>query len=288
MKNNSINNGRDRLSNLVSLIENVVLEIIIQIKYINFYFFFNFSNRLNFLKKNISLKDILLNEKIFILGLGPSIKNYDIGKLRSKNIIMVNRSFNHPNYSELKPKFHLFIDNKLANGRWPISYIDRVLEKAPDVKIILNANWYYLEKFSKFRNNSQFYWIKFNNVSLLNGKYKHDITKIISVGGTVMEFAITLSIYLGSKDINIIGLEGNGLAKLMCNENSHWDGKDQDYEKHNSLLYANDMITSSRGIKQWHAMSKKIMKTDVKVFNLTKEGIFDAYEYKDFEKALND
>ena len=41
-----------------------------------------------------------------------------------------------------------------------------------------------------------------------------------------MEFAITLSIYLGSK-INIIGLEGNGLAKLMCNENSHWDGKDQ-------------------------------------------------------------
>ena len=109
MKNNSINNGRDRLSNLVSLIENVVLEIIIQIKNINFYFFYNFSNRLNFLKKNIFLKDILLNEKIFILGLGPSIKNYDISKLMSKNIIMVNRSFNHPDYSKLKPKFHLFI-----------------------------------------------------------------------------------------------------------------------------------------------------------------------------------
>ena len=288
MKNQSINNGRDKLSNLISFIENLVLEIIIQIKNINFYFFYYLSNRFYFLKKNISLKNILLNQKIYIIGLGPSINNYDISKLRSKNIIMVNRSFSHPEYSKLKPKFHLFIDNKLAYGRWPISYIDNILEKSPEVKIILNANWYYLEKFRKFRNNSQFYWVKLNNVSLLNGKYKHDITKMISVGGTVMECAITLSIYLGSKDINIMGLEGNGLAKLMCNENSHWDGKDKDYQEHNSLLYANDMITSSRGIKQWHAMSKKIKKTDVKVFNLTKEGIFDAYEFKDFEESFKE
>jgi len=74
----------------------------------------------------------------------------------------------------------------------------------------------------------------------------------------------------------------------MCNENSHWDGKDQDYQNHNSLHYAHEMITSARGIKQWHAMSKRIKETDVKVFNLTKEGIFDAYDFKDYEESVAD
>ena len=78
MKNQSINNGRDKLSNLISFIENFVLEIIIQIKNINFYFFYYLSSRFYFLKKNISLKNILLNQKIYIIGLGPSINNYDI------------------------------------------------------------------------------------------------------------------------------------------------------------------------------------------------------------------
>lgn len=287
-ENNKINNGRDKLSNFLSLIESFLLEFIIQIKNINFYFFYYFTKKFFFLKKNSFLKNTFIDKKIYIVGLGPSIKNYDLTKLISKNIIMVNRSFNHPEYSKLQPKFHLFIDDKLSNGSWPLSYIDSVLNKAPNVKIILNANWFYLEKFSKYRNNNQFYWLKFNSVSLLNGKFKHDITKMISVGGTVMECAITLSIYLGSKNINIIGLEGNGIARLMCNENSHWDGKDKDYQKHTSMLYANDMMTSSRGIKQWHAMSKKINKTEVKIYNLTKEGIFDVYDYKDYEKSITD
>ena len=65
---------------------------------------------------------------------------------------------------------------------------------------------------------------------------------------------------LGFKDINILGVEGNGLSRLMCNENSHWDGKDTDYENHNSLLYANDMISSQKELNNG-TQSQKIKQT---------------------------
>ncbi len=285
MKKNQINNGKDRLSNLVSFLEDVIIEIIILIKKFEFYFKNYFLKKYSFLKKNKILKDKFINQNVFIIGLGPSIKNYDLNRLKNTNVIMVNRSFRIPEYSSLKPKYHLFVDNKLANGRWPISFIDEVLLKSPDTSIVLNANWYHLDKFKKFRDNKNIFWIKLNHISLLNGEYIYDLTKITSNGATVIECAITFSVYLGFKNINILGVEGNGLSKLMCNENSHWDGKDSDYEHHNSLLYANDMISSQRGIKQWHSISKKLNKLNVNIYNLTKEGILDAYPYKDYNEA---
>ena len=287
MKENEINNGRDKLSNLISYIENIIIELIIIIKKINFYFFYFLTKKFFFLKHNKILKNKFLNQKVFIIGLGPSLKNYDLKKLKNTNVIMVNRSFRIPEYNLIQPKFHFFIDNKLAYGRWPITYIDEVISKVPNINIVLNANWFYLDKFKKFRENKNIYWIKLNQLSLFNGKYNYDLTKIISHGPTVIECAITFSVYLGFKNINILGVEGNGLSRLMCNENSHWDGKDPDYERHDSLLYANDMISSSRGIRQWHSNSKNLKKLNIKIYNLTKEGILDAYQYKDYDEAIN-
>ena len=45
------------------------------------------------------------------------------------------------------------------------------------------------------------------------------------------------------------------------------------------------MINSSRGIRQWHVISKKLKNVNVNIYNLSKEGILDAYPYKSFEDA---
>jgi len=285
MKENKLTTGRDKLCNLIIFIDNFINEIIIYIKKIHFYFFYFFSRKYSFLKKNNNFKNKYINQKFFIIGLGPSINNYDLTKFKNKNVIMVNRSFRLKEYESLKPKFHLFIDSKLATNIWPLTFIDEVFKKNPDTIIFLNAKWYHLEKFSKYRNHNQIFWVKFHPVSFFNGKYSYDFTKSISTGSTVIECAINLSVYLGSKDINILGVEGNGISKLMCNQDSHWDGKDSDYEQHNSLLFANDMISSSRGIRQWHIISKKLKNINVNIYNLSKEGILDAYPYKSFEES---
>ena len=285
--NQKVNNGRSRRSSLIIFIDNIINELLINYRKLIFIFQYYILKDFKFLKKNIELKKKFEGQKFFIIGLGPSLKNYDLLKLKNKNIIMVNRSFRLEDYSELSPKFHIFMDPKLEMGIWPLDYLDEILKKSKNVKIFLNADWFNSKKFFKFRDHEQIYWIKSHPVSLLNFKYSSDITQSISSGSTVIECAITLSIYLGSNDINILGVEGNGISKLMCNQDSHWDGTDPDYKDHNSLLYANDMINASRGIRQWHAISKALTKKNIKIYNLTKEGILDAYRYKNFEDSLS-
>ena len=45
------------------------------------------------------------------------------------------------------------------------------------------------------------------------------------------------------------------------------------------------MISSSRGIRQWHIISKKLKNINVNIYNLSKEGLLDAYTYKSFEES---
>ena len=87
MEENQTNNGRDKISNLIIFIDNFIQEILIYIKKIIFYFFYIFSKKYFFLKKNINLKNKFKNEKFFILGLAPSINNYDFKKLLIKILL---------------------------------------------------------------------------------------------------------------------------------------------------------------------------------------------------------
>ena len=266
-------------------LDNFLLEIIIIYKKISYLLFKTFTGKYNFLKKNKFLINIFKGEKVFILGNGPSLNNFQLKNLQNKNIITVNRFFINEYFKILKPKFHIFIDKKISNGIWPISYIDDVLKYNPEGNLILNSEWYHLDKFSKYKNNKNIYWVKINQMSLFFNKFENDLTKIISVGGGVIECAITISTYLGSKDINIAGVEGNGISRLMCGQNSHFSGKDPDYNNHSSLDFANDMISSSRSIRHWYKISLLLRNRNINIYNLTKEGILDAYEYKSYDIA---
>tara|TARA_B100000900_G_scaffold248097_1_gene211100 strand:- start:7660 stop:8475 length:816 start_codon:yes stop_codon:yes gene_type:complete len=251
--------------------------------YLNFLFLFQ---RKGMLKKNKQLKNLYKNKKFFIVGNAPSINNYNLNKLVNKNVIMVNRSYKHPLYKKIKPKFHIFIDPKLSNGIWPISSIDEIHKLNPKCKIILHAKWFNLPKFKRFKKNKNIYWIRRKILSNFFDNFNFDMTKQITVAGGVLEAALTIAIYLGSKNLNILGVEGNGIAHLMVNQSSHFNGKDKDYKNHKSVNFANDMISSSRSIRLWHSLAKVLKKNNVNVYNLSKEGILDVFKYKKFKIAL--
>lgn len=201
---------------------------------------------------------------------------------------MVNRSFFHKDYNKIKPDFHIFIDPKIAKGTWSLKYFDIIFKKNPKCKIILDAKFYYLKKFIKYRNDKRFYWIYMRPIMNSTKKLKNDLTNIITNIGGVVETSIIIATYLGCKDINIIGVEGNGISKLMCNQKSHFNGKDKDYSKHLSLNFSYDMISSARTIRQWYLLAKILKKKKVRVFNLMKEGIFDAFEHKKYFDGVKD
>jgi hypothetical protein len=229
----------------------------------------------SFLKKNVLLKNAHINKRIFLLGNGPSLNAFDIKKLKDEIVIMVNRCFDHPSYEIIKPKYHIIVDSKLADGTWPLEYLDIIYKKNPNVNLLLNAKWYHLDKFSKLRNKENIFWIKNNSISLLFNNFNSDLSTIYSSGTSVTEQGLSLGVYLGCKKIYFLGVELNGIAYLMAGKNSHFNGKDTDYNNHKSWNYARDMNTSSRSIRQWHKLCEKCKIENIELVNLTNTGLLD-------------
>ena len=75
------------------------------------------------MKKNTELKNIFKDKKGFLVANGPSIKNQNLKPLKNEiTFFFLNRAFLHQDYEFIKPKYHIFIDPKLATGEWDNFY----------------------------------------------------------------------------------------------------------------------------------------------------------------------
>jgi len=278
-----------KLINILKKDHFLIGEIIIN-EIINFYSYliFNLKNIFGyykFLKKNIELKNIYKDKRIIIIANGPSVNNFDLKKVKNELLIMVNRSFLHPDYEFIKPNFHIFVDPKLATGVWPLEYIDIIFKKNPDVKLILNANWYHLEKFNKLRKNKNVYWVKSKITSLYLKKFNNNLCSIFSTLG-VTGNAVSLASYLGSKKIYILGMELNGVIKMLNNEDSHFNGKDPDYNQHTILDWSRDLGSNARGLRYWYIFSETLKKKDIHLINLSNTGLFNFVPSEDYNQLF--
>ena len=225
------------------------------------------------------------DKRIIIIANGPSVNNFDLKKVKNELLIMVNRSFLHPDYEFIKPNFHIFVDPKLATGVWPLEYIDIIFKKNPDVKLILNADWYHLEKFNKLRKNKNVYWVKSKITSLYLKKFNNNLCSIFSTLG-VTGNAVSLASYLGSKKIYILGMELNGVIKMLNNEDSHFNGKDPDYNQHTILDWSRDLGHNARGLRYWYIFSETLKKKNIHLINLSNTGLFNFVPTEDFNQLF--
>lgn len=283
---------KDNMKKLIKILKRdhfLIGEIIIN-EVANFYtyFIFNIKNIFGyykFLKKNEELKDIYRNKRIVIIANAPSINNFDLKKVKNEILIMVNRSFMHSDYEFIKPNFHIIVDPKLASGKWPLKYIDIIFKKNPNVKLILNADWYHLEKFNKLRENKNVYWVKSKITSLYFKKLNNDLSGIFSTLG-VTGNAVSLASYLGSKKIYILGMELNGVIKMLNNEDSHFNGLDPDYDQHTILDWSRDLGHNARGLRYWYIFSESLKKKGIDLINLSNSGLFNFVPSEDYNQLF--
>ncbi|HEY8119610.1 MAG TPA: hypothetical protein VIE91_10260, partial [Methylophilaceae bacterium] len=69
------------------------------------------------LKQNDKLKDRHVGNRCFVLGAGSSIKEQDITKLEDEFVISVSNTFVHPDFTRIKPRYHILPPLIKAHGR---------------------------------------------------------------------------------------------------------------------------------------------------------------------------
>lgn len=276
---------REVLETTINNSINVTFNLFVSVK---FFFERMILNEHRQLLNNSELKNIYKGQRCFVLGNGPSLNSQKIELLKDEIVFMVNRSFLDPRYEIIAPKYHVFVDDKLSTGEWPLTYLDEIHKKNPNVIFLLNSKWFKLDIFSDYKKKYRIYWIdqclKLSNYGLNS---KIDLTKR-NYGGFVIEQSIVVACYMGFKNIFISGVDGDGFANLLLNQKSHSYGVNaDDIEKFSTWQGVRQSICSvCKWMLSWHYLDKYISNNDSIIINLSGRGIMTMVATDSFENVV--
>lgn len=269
MKKNRLWNFKSKLDGLFYRCLNILLHILFLIK-----------SQARILKLNRAFKNRFKGESFYIVLNGPSVSEQDLSVLIGKKVVFVNRGYNHPLYSQIKPVFHVIIDPKLATGEWPIEMLDEIVALNPAVILVLNYKWYNLKQFEKVKSEREIIWINTDKNMTSGFSGAIDLTKPLP-GFAVFGAALFSVIYCGAHTVYFTGFDANGLCHEMLKQSSHFYGVNEDNLKKTTKDYIIDLQMMSLNLNNLWLLSDYLKRQNIECINLTKGGLLDMFKRKD-------
>lgn len=243
-------------------------------------------------EENSKFKNVHHGKRCFILATGPSIKNQDLRQLQSELCIAVSQFFLHKHIKIISPKYHIlapshhpfnFDDvNKIFDGLMQ-SYADNVtcfLGYTP----YIYSTYRFLEKYPQYKNNNQYFIDYSMSQSLDESNYcNNEIWRIdekpFSIR-TVIYSAIQIAIYMGCKEIYLIGCDHDYLNDPSRVTNHHF------YKEEDGISDAEHLssFTTERWFeeyyfrwKQYRLIREYAQQQGCNIFNATEGGMLDVF-----------
>lgn len=258
------------------------------------------------LRRNTGLKNAKAGGRCFILGNGPSLNTQDLKRLANEETFVVNTFWNHPQYKEINPKYHIVIDWDVfpRSGQKNNFFSDELLQKCEflsscPTKFFFHAfGKEFIEKKCLLKNNSIYYLL---NQGILddNLRFNIEIDKTIPYTKNVIVAAIMIAIYMGFEEIYLLGCEHDFLAYPQQNHYErfpHFFKNPYDLEKKELtdyyamaiMPYEKHVYSTLVLFKNYRLLKEKIAKEkpDVKIYNATPNSFLDVFPMVKFEDIV--
>lgn len=218
-------------------------------------------------------KDIHFGGSCFIIGNGPSLRAEDLSLLKDNNIV----SFGVNNINKI-----------FSQTYWRPTYFTMSSFKCFEESDFTNPEDY-SEKGSFIADNSREFWhnnksdrnIKYHGIyrsSLkLQAGFSDDIVKGVYLSGTVIDGCIQIAVYMGFKNIFLLG---NDLTSPQ-GENNHMNHFFEE-KKMESVFYVPQFI------KEFTVARKYAEAHGIKIYNATRGGFLEVFERIDFDSLFVD
>lgn len=243
-------------------------------------------------KRINNFKDIHKNKTCYIVGTGPSLKKFDIKKLKNEFTIGMNFSFLHPDFKFLNKKYICS-----APSHIPLNFDiwDNLLNKIKEHDIsqifIGDSKYEYsIGNYLKYNKDKKLHnlcllnyhsspIVNSNNINFAN---LHDlrIGPLISPVTTLVT-ALQIAYYMGFTKINLLGIDHDILNTFenSATSNAHFYSEDQNHETH--IKYD----TKKRIFKwlyqaweQYEILNEFYRLNKIKIINLNKESYLDVFD----------
>ena len=248
------------------------------------------------LKKNIELKDKYNNKRIFILGSGSSILLYDLKVLNSEYVMTQNSFHMHKDISYVDPNIHCVVPYYQSNKEisiW-VDYIADMKARMPNSLFLWGLNTKALiDKYHEDISAKSYYIrTKYNLLTLK--KAKVNISKTIMTIPTVLTQCLTVAIYLGFKEIYLLGFD----LDQICHTNDQTYGRFYGMSKITETEFEKDAnqrldVETTDGWYTWWLMNKQFFlikdfadQNNISIVNGTKGGILSYFKREPIENII--
>lgn len=265
--------------------------------------FINKNKYNRFMKDNYQLKNILNGGRCFILGSGPSLKLQNLDDLANEFVITVNNIARSDFFSHLKTNVHIwedpvFFDEKDTKEEALKRFTMVNTEDNKPVVMVPVRHKSYIEANDIDKEVSIHYY---NPIYVFHKKYDKEFNFCKSVPGfhTVVGEAIALSIYMGAKEIYLLGCDCTSILtyigaltdQIEAQYAYEFSEKEKNKYYINHYNYYNNnseapYYTAYKVIQQYRYLREYCYKRGIKLINATKGGILIELERKDLEDIL--
>lgn len=226
-----------------------------------------------------SLKNIHLNHRCFIIGNGPSLTTNDLNYLKNEITFAFNRIYYVFDRTEWRPTYYFSEDDKtIFKSKDEINNL-RIEKKFFPVNFPRDYNIHF--------EDSNYYIFKFGDRNI-EPKFSVDIVRGIYWGNTVAYTAIQMAVYMGIKEIFLLGIDHN-FSKMMNDkgeivlDKSVKDYFTEEYNADKDDLYIPNVEVSTRAFA---AAKKYADKNNLKIYNATRGGKLEIFERVDFDNLF--
>lgn len=227
-----------------------------------------------------TLENIHHGKRCFIIGNGPSLKISDLERITNEYTFSANRIFKVFDKTDWRPTYYLAVDPNFIRTSW------QELDKFDYGEMFLGTDMSF--DMSVFKNKATriFEYTKFkvNKWGDSSAHISEDISKYFSVGYTVTFTAIQLAIFMGFKEIYLIGVDFNYSSYRDEKGNIHNVDGVKDYffgEKR-----AETVLPYYCNLQAYLFARKYADEHGIKIYNATRGGKLEVFERVDFDEIV--
>lgn len=229
-------------------------------------------------------KDIHKGERCVVIGNGPSLSAADLETLHKNNVITfgTNRVFHIFNDTAWRPTYYMSEDLTILQS------IQKEIAQIPCKArfIPINHKWY--ENISV--PGATYFYLDYNSALAETNGLSLDAAKGIRCRGTVTTTCIQLALYMGFKEIYLIGVDHNYSRYIDSNGNVVEDPTVKDYFSNAYDTDFKDVIGRNLGDTTLSYISVEELSKELgtfKVYNATRGGKLEVFQRVDFDSFFH-
>ena len=270
-------------------------------------FYAKYKSDLRRLQINADLKNKYEGKRCFIIGNGPSLNDMDLSLLKDEYTFTVNQFPRNKQFESVKTNFHLWADDRFFDIDENRPEDLELLEVMKNVNTKKNrplvfysiCGRHMVEKFGldKILEVRYFAQVNFQRERFLD-RHGIDLTKATCNYPTVVHMAIELAIYMGFKQIYLIGTDCTGFltiaqSKMKAEADSYKYGytvteneKKRMERANNKFSISKELLYYSQMFTCYEILDSYANKIGVKLYNATPGGLLDSIERVEYMNVV--